>query len=87
MNLPFRLAEKLSKPDSAAEGDKNLENEEEEEESEAAPPLLRPISEDDDLDDGTSAWSTRLCTGGLRATSLLIASNYWPGAFTIASNK
>ncbi|VDL57296.1 unnamed protein product [Hymenolepis diminuta] len=87
MNLPFRLAEKLSKPDSAAEGDENLENDEEEDESEAAPPLLRPISEDDDLDDGTSAWSAHLCTGGLRAASLLIASNYWPGAFTIASNK
>ncbi|VUZ51108.1 unnamed protein product, partial [Hymenolepis diminuta] len=81
------LAEKLSKPDSAAEGDENLENDEEEDESEAAPPLLRPISEDDDLDDGTSAWSAHLCTGGLRAASLLIASNYWPGAFTIASNN
>nr|CDS26730.1 radial spokehead l [Hymenolepis microstoma] len=72
-----RLAEKIAK----SEDDENSE------ESEAAPPPLRPISEDDDFDDGTPAWSTRLCVGGLRAASFLIASNYWHGAFTIANNS
>ncbi|VDO04831.1 unnamed protein product [Rodentolepis nana] len=72
-----RVVEKIAK----SEDDENSE------ESEAAPPLLRPISEDDDFDDGTSAWSTRFCAGGSRAASILIASNYWHGAFTIANNS
>lgn len=87
----LRLAEKPIRPREGLQADGNVQgnenSEDEDEESEAALPLLRPISEDDDLDDGTPAWSARIYAGVLGAPFLLLSSNYWPGAFTLASSE
>ncbi|KAM7540528.1 hypothetical protein Aperf_G00000030575 [Anoplocephala perfoliata] len=86
-----RLAEKPTKSREGSQANGSAQesdnSEDEEEESEAVLPLLRPISEDDDLEDGTPAWSAQIYAGGLGGPSLLLSSNYWPGAFTLASNN
>ncbi|VDD83964.1 unnamed protein product, partial [Mesocestoides corti] len=71
------------KPESSSHGEDEEEDEEEEEEEEVGPPLLHPIAEDDDLDDGTPAWCVKQSPNG----TVLVSSNYWPGAYAIATEE
>lgn len=56
------------------------ENEDDDDDDEVGPPLLRPISEDDNFPSGTAAWSVKQSASG----GVLVSSNIWPGAYAVA---
>ncbi len=78
---PSITPEKAPRSDAGSQSDE--ESEEEEEEEELGPPLLQPISEDDDLANETPAWSVKQTQSG----AVLVSSNYWPGAYATAVNE
>eukprot|EP00051_Salpingoeca_urceolata_P022288 m.359841 g.359841 ORF g.359841 m.359841 type:complete len:491 (-) comp19951_c4_seq2:66-1538(-) len=72
------------KDDEDEEEDEDEDEEDEEEEPETGPPLLQPLQNDAELD-GQPAWTPRVASQFAgRFSSVVIASNRWPGAYAYA---